>query len=548
MRKEDEQYPETCGTSKAPMYRNSSGVPNIREFLRNFPDKEVNGESVNDIKYDGWPIWWFIKDNFLKNNLLPKLSKQEEIIIAIRDKEELNLLHKLKNDLNRFFIKKALYYNEKSKFWISQFNHKKSPLGNAKDTVMFLAHTNAILFKNSNEDFEVDRIESVIKEVRKDLELQEYISIIEPLSHNAGLKLLKYPDLFYKFINKEIQEKVKESSKILNKKWMNLRDKLEFDSEIETKIFEHCKPAIDFYFSKEVIYVIVLYYETYKEIIREKRIKLLSLYSYNNLIIRCAIAAADRSGIKSLHIHHGHGIPERIIEFPKIFHAMPGEKYKERLLRLGINPKNIFITGPVFMDDILRDRSKEEGPMRTKRILFATQPLIESKLLEKGTYLEHMKKILRDLNKIKDIEVIIKLHPREKHIRSYQSIIDSLGYTNVKIVRGQKKDTLYGLINKSDLVMGFGSTVALEAMVIDKPVINIDLVDWGSANPIMNEMENVVHLKPEDDLSTKIYPILYDEKIREKILRNQQKFVKDYIYMIDGNAGKRVLKIIKKLV
>jgi len=486
--------------------------------------------------------------DFLGDDLPPQFLRHEKIVKSILNEKKLSIKDKLRDGLKIFFLTKSLYYNEKSKYWISKFNRKRSPLEENRDTVMFLAHTNAILFDKFDE-FEVDRVESVVKEVREDPSLQEYISIIDPLSHNSLLKLLKYPNLVYRFIDPEIQKKAKENSHNLNKKWKNLRDNLKFDP-IERGIFEYFKPALDFYFSREVIYLIILYYEMYKKVLREQKIKLLCLYSTTKLIIKCAIASADKLKIKTLHIFHGFGMPTLNSELPNsVYYAVPGEKYKEKLINLKVKPENIFITGPVFMDYIPQFLEKIPSKKDKKRILIATQPLVEEKLIEKKKYFDYVNRYLNSLSELEVDEIVIKLHPRERYINSYRAIINSLDSNKIRLELDQKKQTLYSLLSKSDvLITFFSSTVTIESMHIDVPTLTVDLVEYNNPDLIMDNTEEIIHMKPDDDISKIVNKILYDKDFREDVIRKGERFTREYLYKVDGKSGKRTSRLIKNLI
>jgi hypothetical protein len=520
----------------------------IQKFLEEF------GEKVNEIKYDGWPVWWFFKVEFLKDSLPPQFSRQEKIAKSILNDKKLSIKEKIESSLKIFFIRKYIQYNEKSKFWISRFNHKEKPLlKKDKNRVMFLAHTNAILFKNSDENFEVDRIETVIREVRKDPQLEEYVSIIDPLSHNSKLKLLKYPNLVYKFIDAEIQKKANRSSHILNKKWNEIRDKLKFNSKIKTKILEHFKPALDFYFSKEFIYITVLYYETYKKIIREKEIKLLSLYASSRLIIRCAIAAADKEEIPSIHILHGIGLSRVKTDLPSSTHYLvPGEAFKKELIKLGVNRENIRVIGAVFLDTILEYTSKKrKKEKKQKEVLFLTSPYVEFNYLDKDYYFACIRKLLKEFKTLPKVHFLIKLHPNEKYMKEYQSLIRTLKCNNVDVIQNQSKESLYSLITNSDLFISFGSTATIEAMILDKPTINIILIkneDLLEFDPVSMDLDSGVHVKSIENTGEKIKKCLFDRKTRKKLKNARKRFKRSYLYKVDGNAGKRTVDVIKNLI
>jgi len=506
----------------------------IQKFLENF------GEFVNDIQYDGWPIWWFFKERFLGDALPAQFIGHEEIEERIKKGKKPDIVDEIRSRAKIFFLRKIFYLNEKSKIWVSRFNKKESKLEENKKTVMFLIHTNAIIFKPDG-SFEEDRFQSLIDEVRKDPELQEYLSIVDPLTHNSFLKLLKYENLLYNQLNPEVIKKIKGESSRLNNDWKRIREKIRYDSDNENLIWEYLRPTLNFFFSKEIISILLFYYEVYKSVIKKKDIKLLTLYAVGGPIIRCAIAAADRIGIRSLHVSHGLGAGMHLDLPNSLYHCVPGEEYKRKLVNLGIPQENIFVTGPAFMNDIVEYIKDKDIKRKRKRILFASNPTIEDKLMDKREWYSYLKKYFQDLKKL-NTELIVKTHPRERNIEIYKET------KGIRIITDQRKSTLYSLIRDSDLVISFGSTVSLEAVVIGTPTLIIDIMDFSKISDPFLSGEYVKHVPMDADISKVVDTIINNQKVRDECINNGKKFIQDYLYKVDGKADKRILKIMKELI
>ncbi len=303
----------------------------IKKFLEKFEEETI------EINYDGHSIWWFFEERFLGYRLSSQLfSRKDTVNVKSIPKEgEFKLSNEIKNKIKAFFLRKFLLWNEKSKILISKFNNRESQLEDNKSTVMFLVHSNAILFnkkfdkKSQNSEFKVDRIETLVDEVKKDKSLQEYISVVDPISHNSFLKLLKYENLFYRYVDNKIKKKSKSVSSNLHNKWKNIRNKIFYESKIEREILSYFQASLDLFFSKEMIYIIILYYETYKKIIEKKNIKLLCIYSPAGVITRCAVAAARKLNVKCLMVPHGLGFPRNNYWINSIYFAIEAEKIRE---------------------------------------------------------------------------------------------------------------------------------------------------------------------------------------------------------------------------
>jgi len=515
----------------------------ITGFIEGLDKKMVDGKSIEDIRYDDVPIWWFFKMRFLNGKLPLQSLKHQEMANAIAEKRKIRF--PARKWLKAHLVAKSIMYSEELKMLVSRLNRKQSRTSGAGKNIMVLAHTNSIMFNNSEAGFEVDRIESVVREIREGQELQEYISIVDPIAHNSMMGLLKYENLIYRYMDRK--NAMKNASR-LHKQWKSIRDKFRYDSKNDKEIHAHLQPVLDFVFSREMIYFAILYYDAYKKIINERKIRLLLAYADTGIILRAAIMAADRLGIKTLHVSHGIGKISVNAQLPdSVYHAVLSEEYREGYTDVGIPSRQIFITGPIFMDDIVR--YKRDGPRisKIKKILFLTW-LYDDGGMDKTTYSSHIKKYLQELASVGDVEITIRMHPREKDIELYKSVVKSLGYKNVEVTEStgkkQTKDYLWALIRDSDLVISFGSTSSVESLIIETPTFIIDLFDASSKDPIM--AKGIIHVK--DSISKTAREMLYDGKMIMKWQEKGNLAVSKHLYKVDGKGGERVLGIIKELV
>ncbi len=521
----------------------------IIRFLEKLSDKKFDKCSIKDIKLDKTPVWWFFEDRFLGNRLPHQFSDHKEIAKAIKDKKNQPYLKKIKNRVNVFLFKKYFLWNEKSKIWISKLNRKEAKLEKNKQTVMFLIHSNAILLDKPGLGFKVDRIGSIVEEVKKDNKLQAYVSVIAPLSHKASRKLLRYENLVYKFIDAKIKKKARDESLRLHEEWIRIREKISYDSELERELWKSFQEPLDFFFSREMTHIAALYYETYKRILNDKNIKLLCIYSPAGVITRCAVAAAKELNVKCLMAPHGIGSPKGSFWVKDIYFAIEGNEIKKDLIELGNKPENIFVTGPVFMDDIVNyiKTNNEYEKSKNKKILVLPATPVDDAQLSFEEWSKYIGNYLDELHRIPDVEIVIKPKSRDGNIQMYGDIIKQRGYGNIVVEKSPSKDFLYGLIRESDVVVTFYSTTVIESIIIGTPVFVIDLIFKNIYDPMIKN-ESIPHLNPDADISTTIQKVLSDGKILKKVLNNERKIIGEYLYNVDGKAGKRVLEVMHALL
>ncbi len=522
----------------------------IREFIEELPYRRVNGESVRDIGYDRIPIWWFFRMKFLKGELPLQSPKHKILVDSILNNRKITLYDRIKSRLLSYLFAKAIKFNEELKIFISRFNRKHPKRVSGRGDIMILAHTNAIIFKNSTSGFEIDRIEGVIRKIREDNELQEYISIVDPISHNSLLNLLKYENLIYGHMDSNLRKNANRDASELHKQWVKIKNKISYESEIDKKIYANFLPTLNLIFSKEMLYLVILYYEAYKKVISERNTKLLVVYAPTGFIILCAIAAADKRNIKTLHIEHGlagHGTYDYVID--SLYRATDTGDNRNMLIKYGNSPDKIFVTGSVVIDNIARYITNKKEVRGKKRILFALW-LSSDFPSGKEWYRKYLRKYLQEMNRVGNVEIIMKLHPRDKDMSFYKSILKELGYNNVEIMKTkgktQTKDFLWSLIRDSDLVISFGSSVSSEALIIGTPSLIIDLIPLTISSSLITE--GIVHISRDEDISKIVKEALYNEgRIAELVDKGNQAISK-YLYKIDGKASERVLGVIKELV
>lgn len=149
-----------------------------------------------------------------------------------------------------------------------------------------------------------------------------------------------------------------------------------------------------------------------------------------------------------------------------------------------------------------------------------------------------------------DYEVIIKLHPRYK-INS--EIIEA----EINFINENCKDQNYkftydvnmnDLISGADLVISDFSNVAIEAMLLDKLVININFLK-EELTDLQNFHEFGAALYAEDyetleNMIIKKFENNYDYE--EKRIKGKEKIIELFNYRNDGNATDRIFEILQK--
>ncbi|WP_017152803.1 CDP-glycerol glycerophosphotransferase family protein [Bacillus bingmayongensis] len=221
---------------------------------------------------------------------------------------------------------------------------------------------------------------------------------------------------------------------------------------------------------------------------------------------RILTLVASSKGIPSFCLQHGVIMGEEAF-FPVFAtkQVVHGFYEKDLYLQKGVEENRISVVGHPRFDDIftINHMSKSSlllkmGLNAQKKIVFiATQPFNTS------FYVELTKLLIKD----PEIAVIIKPHPWEKSRNLVSEYVNlSKVYSSVKYVTNEVN--IYDIIANSDIVVVANSTVGLEAMLLNKPVVIYKSQSLDRNYPYYDTLDGLVSHDAET-ASMIIHNILY---------------------------------------
>lgn len=461
-------------------------------------DKKSFDELLN---LDDISLWWFVKKYFFKY----AMPRNINTYTLMQDNLKINFSKHLSLVLHSKFLQNFIFYNEMLKLKLS----KKQPSGKE---VLFLSYTNHI------SNGKIFRIQEILDQIENPLVL-----FANPLSSKVSKNL----NTIYSFADKNLIKKAKTKAKKLNSIWKSL-DK--------TKIpkWNYLQYNFNLFFSYELLFLFILNYEIYKKIINKQNIKVAVLTAPHNIFEKCLLAALEQKRIPSILVQHGLGMaganPE-LLSNTKC--AVFGDITKNELIKIGVNANSILKTGPIIFDKIIKYKKKVKNDKL--EIFLATTPAIEDASLSANEYWNYLKKIINDLIKVPNSNLTIKLHPLEKGYDKYIELTKN--YNNILVIKNQDRDLYFKTLNKSNVFLHFDSTAAIEAMILEKPTINIKILKDDIK--LITDKYNLV-ATPSDNLDKKVLEVInMDFKTKE--------FLHDLCGDLDGNSTKRVVDLILKL-
>lgn len=500
--------------------------------------KEVNGKTFGEeFQFDGISLWWFYR-RLITSHVLPKQFNT----VSLAKKEKINLLEKGYYHLLKSAFQKYIKYNEKIKLRTvkkqgkNNSGEEKNISQDTKKKVLFLTYTNHINKKNG----EIYRINSIIKILKEEKKIEPFALFIDPISSHSYKEIKQLENTLYHYVGKEEEEQAEKLSKEMYKKWVSLSKEKIFNSH-----WENLRPTLNFFFSREFIYYSILYYLATKRVLQEQSVQCIVITATTGFFERCMIAAAAKLKLPVVIIQHGEGLATSNPElFPdmKVAIAVFGEMFAKRLVRWGIDRKDIELIGPVVFEEIYGFIQRK--PKKNNKILLITTSLIEGNRISKEEYFEKIRVILRQLAPLQK-EIVIKLHPAEKHFDQYLKIIEQEKLKNISITQERGSAALYRLINESDLVINLYSTVALQAMILGRPIMSIDIT-VPSIVPNIDEgiWNGGIQITIDDDITQAAEEALQDSLPLKK---KRKETVELYCYKVDGKENERLRDLIYKM-
>lgn len=226
--------------------------------------------------------------------------------------------------------------------------------------------------------------------------------------------------------------------------------------------------------------------------------------------------------------------------------SVAGDFIRELIIKCGISENRVVVTGRPAYDAFIQAEQnydkveicKRLGLDPTKRILvYCTENLPQRET--RDTVLT----ICNGIRRFSDLQVIIKVHPAELSVSIYEEVAKMVGIKAL-VTRDAKISEILFICDV--MITGF-STTALDAMILDKPVITMNFT--GLPDPIpFAESGAAVGVYERGEIERAIEEGLYDETVKAKLRENRDQFVYEQAFRKDGKATDRVVSLIEQMV
>lgn len=256
--------------------------------------------------------------------------------------------------------------------------------------------------------------------------------------------------------------------------------------------------------------------------------------------------AASQMNIPNVHIHGGDksgGIDEynrhAITKLSNI-HFAATKKSKDRIIKMGENPKHVFFTGSPGVDEIAQNKITDKKTLEKKykikfkgdEILLLQHPVTTQTELSERQILH----TLMAIAKIKKMTFAIAPNSDSgnkiffKHLDSFAQ-----KYDFIRVYSSLPRSDYLGMLKNCGVLVGNSSSGIIESTYFQTPVINIGIRQEGRERG-----KNILDIKDDSvkSIHNAIIKALRTKKSSHKIT--------DYIYG-KGIAAKKIVRILEKI-
>ncbi len=271
------------------------------------------------------------------------------------------------------------------------------------------------------------------------------------------------------------------------------------------------------------------------------------LYNESMMVEQIILHLAKKQKIPTLVLQHGmfydsdeminENSFQRTLPTKTDYYVAWGNVTKNFLQKNTNNFKKIEVFGSIFFDQAFQNKITPYPD--SKYVLLVSDPLAFDRLTDlslpqKELYNETIQQICQIVCKFNK-KLIIKTHP-QKNQHEYDTVkkLDP----SIKVLHS---GDIQSLIKSAELVIAVDTTtVILEAMILEKPILSIRMKDHYGLPEIFNYCEQI----NLDLLDSRLSSVYNDVEFKNKLIEKGNKFLKLY-FENPGSASKNLLKFLE---
>jgi hypothetical protein len=291
----------------------------------------------------------------------------------------------------------------------------------------------------------------------------------------------------------------------------------------------------------EIVTQTRIYTDIYFDLIENIKPDVVVLLNEISLPERLTGLVSAITGTPSVSIQHGLyiGYVYRKLATDKVI--VWGDEPKKFWEKTGCQPERIVSVGALAHEKWAAWKEKDSSapPAIKPHVLFLGQN--PAAFISQETHRKTINAVFHATQTLPQYHFIVKPHPGED-IKPYKTALQELqSQSNVELVTSS---VVENAIRQSDLVITVFSTAGLEAMLMGKPVIVLNLSEESSIAPYAAAAELV---ESKESLSRSIQTILEDPVRRQFLISAGNKYADEYFGKMDGQAAQRAVQVIQEI-
>jgi hypothetical protein len=231
-----------------------------------------------------------------------------------------------------------------------------------------------------------------------------------------------------------------------------------------------------------------------------------------------------------------------------------GKIQRLELLHQGIADERIVVCGAPSLDDRKRQSGRTHALLQSRFGLRDGEPwiLVATSGPGHSTSLSHHRRIIDELvalsKALPSVPIVIKLH-RKDRLEYYRECVAGCTDSRLHVVAqdayGFPRD-IFDWLQGCSMVLTGASTVAMEAMLTDVPVITMDFcneipeIDFIQAGA-------TVHVRTAGDLEQAVRKILSVPGVPRDVLAHMQDYLRGSFFALDGCSAQRGAELLREL-
>ena len=362
------------------------------------------------------------------------------------------------------------------------------------------------------------------------------------LFNNRRKRIYGEPIIFRALFSISIWQKLKEETAIIKSQYRNIEPVLtSAEDQLILNVVRSLHNSSKYFLFK---------YYAYNFFFQKYSFHSISSIDENSPRIKSVLDAAKNNNMTTFGIQHGvihdlqpnyHFTPEdKKRNVTPDYTLVWGQLWQRKLYKQCNYPENTLInTGFIRTDIIPRLKNTNIRNILNLKdslhvVVFASQPISDKAMRKQVAY-----DVFSSLREIKESILVVKLHPAETNeIAYYKSIAKEAKLDEVIFT---SEIDLYLLLSRANIVVTSFSTVGLESVFFNKPLIIIDPLKQD----VQNYYKDGIAFQATDSKAL----LSYIRKINSGELFLDQKkydsYLVDQVTKIDGNVSKRCLDFIK---